>query len=210
MRYQMRYGADEETAHREAVGTLGQAEDIVTWPGQRLTWLQMGKVRRHLPEAYEPLWARMIEEAEHKIAAGNLGHLHAETDSPWSKAVYLALRKRFMEEYQPVGGIGTLLVETLAETFLRFQFWAEMEVKWGQYNDDVNWLRDRSSEPPTYRIDQAKMIELASRHAEQAHKQFTRTLRSLQSWGKHSVSVTVNGPANVNLGQQVISPRESG
>lgn len=201
--YYMR-GAGKSLAEAENA-LRGRKKDPATLlaskPGKHLTWIDFERVLGLGGEAPAELWDRTKREAHEAISSGIFINLATSEGSPWMNAIGIALRDRFRAEWQPRGGVEETLIDALAQTFMKWQFWMEKEVRWGSVDDNLKWTEQEETQSGA-RLRFAESAEYSARMADRSHRQFMRTLRAMRDLRRYAGAVTIHNQGNVNIAAQ--------
>ncbi len=201
------YKLDPKKAKKRATASPKKAQHIIdNKPSSEIDWYDLNTVYRQGPEgSYTQVWNQIKQDALDTLKGGGFVSAAVSEQSPWRKATCLAARDQFSEEWQPRGGIEQTLIDMLAQTFVKWQMWIEMEVKWGALKDEYEWNDGREEPHSGPQMRYAESAKYAAQMADRSHRQFMRTLRSMRDLRRYNVNVTVTGAANVNVGPQQIN-----
>ncbi len=104
--YRDKWNLDAEAAKKQAFGTPEKTQQIMTKPSSEITWNDIGVVKRNGPEgSHAQLWGRIKDDALAALDGGSCVRAATAERGPWSEAVCLAARARFMGEWKPRGGV---------------------------------------------------------------------------------------------------------
>jgi hypothetical protein len=182
--------------------SLDRALVIIEKHPRDISWHDLDRVRSGGPEgASLELWRKIKQHALDEVSAGlNVSAAVREQD-PYSRALVLALRQRFRDEWKPQGGIEDSLVDILAQTFFKWQYWLEQEIKWGGLKDDYQWS-DEQEPHSGPRLAYAEAAQYAAEMADRSHRQFMRTLRAMRDLRRYSATITIRNEGQINIGGQ--------
>jgi hypothetical protein len=133
--------------------------------------------------------------------------------TPFDKAQFSYIRKAFIEEWQPRGGIEAGLVDMLAQCYVAWQYWLGLSFSIAKNEDSVveqkkrnkTWKDEGKWQPP--RLTAAEYLERATQMADRFNRMFLRVLRQMRDLRRYNVPVIINNPEQVNVatdgGQQV-------
>ena len=152
-------------------------------------------------------WERIKEEARGQLERGHdaAKAIHL-SETPWQKAQFYAIRQSFIEEWNPRGGVEQRLIDTLAQSYVAWQYWLDLlhhRTLMQASKEERKRKRDARWTPPT--LDEAEAEEQAATMADRFHRMFIRTLRALRDLRRYTPKVTIQNQGQVNIGgtQQV-------
>ena len=210
--YEKECNMSREEAVRRAHETGEESKaSLLERPSNKVSWTLLGNVSQEEPALAMDKWQQIKSEAREELDSGQRAADILKLDTPWKRAQFLAVRKSFIEEWQPRGGIEMALVDQMAQahtgwlTWLNsFDTWANMEIR----RRDHQIQKERSAEPP--RMYEAEVMEHSLKLADRFQRMFMRSLRALRDLRRYNVNVLVNGSANVNLGSQCVTMNPKG
>ncbi len=204
--YRDKWNLDAEAAKKEAYATPEKAQHIIeNKPSSVITWNDLGVVERNGPEgSHAQLWGRIKDDALAALDGGGCVRAATAERGPWSEAVCLAARARFMGEWKPRGGVEQTLIDILAQTFVKWQFWLEKEVKWGALKDKFEWT-DQPEPHSGPRLNYAEAAQYAAQMADRSHRQFMRTLRAMRDLRRYTPTIRIHNEGQVNIGQNQVN-----
>lgn len=194
---------DVEEAEEKAKGTQRGVEQAlperhphdVTWHDLSICHNRQGH------DGYRRLWSRIKRHAHDTLEAGASISTYDQEEGPWMQAARLAARERFVEDWQPRGAVETALLDVLAQTFVKWQFWQSLEMKWGGLKDGHEW--GEGQEPHSGpRLSYADAAKYAAEMAERSHRQFMRTIRGLRDLRRFAGNITIQNSGQVNIAAQ--------
>ena len=174
---------------------------------KEVTWSMLLSASSQDPEAAMEEWEHIKEEARGQLERGHdaAKAIHL-SETPWQKARFYAVRESFIEEWEPRGGVEQRLIDTLAQTYLAWQYWLNLLHQRMLMQADKE-ERDRKRRggwtPPT--LEEADAEEQAAKMADRFHRMFVRTLRALRDLRRYTPNITIQNQGQVNIGgnQQV-------
>lgn len=208
--FERHYDLSREEAVRKARETVWTPEEelerLDAAPPDALTWHDFNGAMEHAPERAMTRWERLKAEAWEESASGARGCEAVRQDSPWERARYLAVRRGFVEEWRPRGGIELSLIDQLAQTYTgwlhalgQYELLAGSEAR--RMEKEVD--RDSRYRPTTeYRAD---LEDRALQTADRFQRMFTRTLRALRDLRRYAPHVTIHHAGQVNIGEQQVN-----
>ena len=186
---------------------------IVKCPPQGLTWCDLNHLAETDPALALKRWAEIKEAARDELQSGHRAAVavDAARHSPWSRAQFLAVRDELASEWEPRNGIERVLIDTLAQAHVSYQFWLQMLTYRATVECRVEHepsTRTRAWKPEG--ITEAAAVELAGNMVDRFNRLLVRTLRALRDLRRYAPAVIVQNAAQVNVaGQQVnVSKRD--
>lgn len=182
-------------------------------PFEDITWGDVQDAREQDPEGTLAALLAMHEGAKDYIASGMYTANAVGVRTPYEKAQFGVIRRGFIAEWQPRGGIESGLVEMLAQSYVAWQFWLRRSFDIANHIDEVSEQIEKTKtlyeggtwEPP--RVSASEYLEQATQMADRYQRTFMRTLRQMRDLRRYQVPVTINNPQQVNIaadgGQQV-------
>lgn len=175
---------------------------LCTKPPDQISWWELNLLAAKNPDAAHGVWERLKAEAAEELTSG---HRAAQTlafdSSPWDRAQFLAIRRGFLDEWQPRGGVERALIDTLAQTWAGYLWWLRqlsMVTTTEGKLEEALLKRDGHWKPP--RIGVAETIDQSAAMVDRFHRLFLRTLRALRDYRRHTPTVVVQNAAQVNVG----------
>lgn len=169
-------------------------------PSHELSWLALNTLLDSEPSTAAAIWERVKRDAGAHVASGSMVAEALAYDTPWQRAQFLAVRMSFYEEWQPVGGVERALLDTLASAFCTYLHWLGEAQRRGT-TDPRPDPRSEGWRLPLQTT--ADALDQAAQMADRFNRLMIRTLRALRDLRRYSV--TINGPAQVNIGQQQVN-----
>lgn len=182
-----------------------QRERLMDRPPDETGWWTL----RELEELDPDLAARKWEEVKQQATDGlRLGHrasrfAHGGGHEPIDYARFLALRRGFVEEWQPRGGVERALIDMMAQAFTMWEHWmgiASSRVIW-----ECRWTQKEADEAGRWKQplqSEADAVAQANEQTDRWNRVFLRTLRQLRDLRRYSVNITAN---QANTGQQLVN-----
>jgi len=190
--------ADDPEWQRRAVD---EASDQVSW------W-DIGNLMESDPGAGWAVWERVKAEAYDELVSGHRAAVAlCWNDSPWQRAQFLAIRKAFIDEWQPRGGVELTLIDQMAQAHSLYLHWIERahvqaSLEAGKQQRELS--RTGRWQPRT--LGAAESLDQSAAMAERWQKLFVRALRALRDLRRHAPPVVLAGPGSqVNVGQQQVN-----
>ena len=192
-----------------------RAKDDPEWQTEALnessdqvSWWSLSQLIETDPDTGWAVWERVKAEAFDELACGHRAALAlCWDDSPWQRAMFLAIRQMFIDEWQPRGGIELTLIDQMAQAHSLYLHWIERahmqaSLEAGKQQRDVS--RTGRWQPRT--LGTAEALDQSAQMAERWQKLFVRALRSLRDLRRHAPPVVLAGPGSqVNVGQNQVN-----
>jgi hypothetical protein len=207
------YPDDEEFSPEKAHARITQPpeqrlKDILGMPLSDIDWGDLNTLANSDHARAVEFWEQMKVAADDYVASGMMACETLESKGkPWNRAQFIAIRKRFIEDWGPHGAVEMAMVEMLAQAFISYHHWlrAANSMMARQYEAaDEECLYDKWRLPYQSAADS---IERAINMADKFNRLFMRTLRQMRDLRRYSVPVIINNPEQVNVatdgGQQV-------
>jgi len=187
-------------------------DELRVTPPKKVNWPRLLSAMQTDPEAAMEEWERIQSEARAQLERGHDAAWAVHLRTPWQKAQFYAIRESFIEEWQPRGGVEQRLIDTLAQTYVAWQYWLDQlhgralvqaEKEERQQDRTARW------KPPT--LEEAEAEEQAAKMADRFHRMFMRTLRGLRDLRRYTPNITIQNSGQVNIAenQQVNTTSES-
>jgi len=201
-REQMQLTPAEAHARATDAGDEDYQRHLLAKPADQVSWGQLQVLAEKNPAAVHAVWERLKAESTDELSSGHRAMEALSFDSgPWDRAQFLAIRRGFLDEWQPRGGIELALLDTLAQTWAGYLWWLRQlhMVSTTEGKMEVVLLkRDGHWKPP--RVGVAETIDQSAAMMDRFHRLFLRTLRALQEHRRHAPTVVVQNAAQVNVG----------
>ncbi|MCI0463312.1 MAG: hypothetical protein L0Z62_40715 [Gemmataceae bacterium] len=197
--------AQEAVARTEALADPKYQELILTRPPQEASWFDLHTLANHDPALPQQRWEEIKQAARQELRSkGRAARaLEGYAPGPWERAQFFALCQELADGWQPRNGIERQLLDTMAQAqtamlswLIRLSQWTSQPVKKDQ-SEGAGW------QPP--RLTEAEAIEEAAGMVERFHRLFTRSLRALCDLRRRPLSVVVQGPGQVNIGERQVN-----
>jgi hypothetical protein len=206
---ELKESADEADRQVRAYDDPKEQRRALTEPADEVSWWSLSSLIEAEPEAGWVVWERVKAEAADELASGHRAALAlCWDDSPWQRAMFLAIRQTFIDEWQPRGGIELTLIDQMAQAHALYLFWIERAH--AQASLEGRKQKRDLSETGRWQartLGVAESLDQSAQMAERWQKLFVRALRALRDLRRNSPAVVVAAPGGqVNLGHnQVIS-----
>ncbi len=205
--YRRSWGIDAAEAIEKARTPRERALEMAeTDPPDQLSWYTLTAVMEHDPGAGLAAWHRVKDQARQELRSGHRTAQSLEWGrTPWDRARFLAIRDSLRDEWQPRGGIESVLIELLAQNFNVYLCWTErlmLSVESECQSEDVKLKQEGYRMPP--RVRDATWLRWCADQADAAHRRFLMTLKSLQEL-RRLPGVTIASAGQVNIGQQQVN-----
>ncbi len=202
-------GRTKEEVERDAESlTAYRREQAKDMPVRELTWGHIGAVADVDMQGAVDLWRRVQHAADDELESGIMPAQSVGAKTPIERARFLAIRNKFLDDWQPRGGIEAAMVDTLAQCFSLQLYWTEIA-----HSRAVNTAEFQREEVARYTggswklpaQHEADAIEQAHRMADRYNRMFLRTLRQMRDLRRYAPPVIVNNGGQVNVGQQQVN-----
>jgi hypothetical protein len=182
-------------------------------PFNKITWHHVGSAVEENPEMATLCMRSLFNGAEDSIKAGMYAANAVDCKSPFERAQFSFIRKAFIDEWQPRGGIEASLVDMLAQCYVAWQYWLSRSFSIANNEDTV--IEQKKRNKTAYneggwqapRLTASEYLEHATQMADRFNRMFLRILRQMRDLRRYVVPVTINNPEQVNIaadgGQQV-------
>jgi hypothetical protein len=200
-------------SHEEALQKMREdnpayLEQILAYPPDQLSWLDLEHVIERMPEKGLQLWEQVKQAARDELRSGHrmVQAINLRSDLCWPRAQYLALRDELLEGWQPANALERQLVETLAQAQAAYLRWTETLTTWTSVMCDQQAMGRRDDgtwRPPE--VASVEAIEQAAAMVDRFHRIMMRTLRALRDLRRCAPKVVVKNAAQVNVGEQQVN-----
>ncbi len=193
-------------------------DQMMSYPLDLISFVNLLEMFPVDPARAEMFWEMMKREAGDAFLSG---HLASEAIAPvhymrtaWNVASYLGIRESLVADWQPSGAMELMLIDTLAQSFLQFQYWVKQSVlrtqtrareehpnytRWKRDEKESGWLNGYWDMPY---VDEQAAVEFAAQQADRWNRIYMRTLRNLRDLRRYQIPVTINNPQQVNIAAQ--------
>lgn len=210
--YQESYKLSRKKAEKKAQAGLRERQRLLRNPPEHATWMCISQVAEGDPEAGIELWRDIREYARDEIESGHraAGVISKGFDfGPLDRARFLEARAALREEWNPLPGSESMLVDMLAQIQTVWESWlsrhmfqitmesATREVERMALKERGGWLPERTSE--------AESMEMSAAMVDRFNKLFIRTLRALRDLRRMAPSIMVQNAGQVNVGAQQVN-----
>lgn len=149
-------------------------------------------------------WEQIQAQAKEDLISGIYGEEAVVHKSalPIRRAQYIALRDRFITEWQPRDMIEETLIEQLTQQYTMYLHWARVSSAraWGEMRQLNQW--EQVYEAPRVSEQEADMHAMTM--MERCHRLFLRTLRALRDMRRYAPVIIQNaGQVNMTQGPQI-------
>ncbi len=192
-----------DEAHIQATdaGDEQYQQQLLGKPPDQYSWWELNLLAEKSPDVAHGVWERLKAEAVDELESGHRAIQALEFDTgPWDRAQFLAIRRGFLDEWRPRGGIEHALIDTLAQTWAGYLWWLRqlsMVTTTEGKLEEALLRRDGHWKPP--RIGVAETIDQSAAMVDRFHRLFLRTLRALRDYRRHAPQVVVQNAAQVNV-----------
>jgi hypothetical protein len=205
--YRRSWGIDAAEAIEKAHTPRDRALEMAqTDPPDQLSWHTLSMVMEHDPGAGLAAWERIKDAARRELRSGHRTAQSLEWGgTPWDRARFVAIHDALREDWQPRGGIESVMVDLLAQNLNVYLRWTErltMSAESQCRSEDVKLKQEGYWMPP--RVSEANWLRWCADQAEAAHRRFLATLKTLQEL-RRLPGVTITTAAQVNIGQQQVN-----
>jgi len=215
--YQDSYGLSRTAAERKARAGIRERQKLMGRPADQVTWICISQVSEADPEAGLQMWEGVRAEARAEIESGHraAGVISCGMDTgPIDRARFLELRSALREEWNPLPGAESTLIDMLAQIQTVWEAWlsrhmfqitlqsSSRELERAKLRDPGTWLPER--------ICDAESIEMSAAMVDRFNRLYLRTLRSLRDLRRMTPSITVQNAGQVNVGSQQVNVTSNG
>ncbi|MCA1575846.1 MAG: hypothetical protein LC794_00625 [Acidobacteria bacterium] len=175
---------------------------------QKVTWGHIAALAEVNPDDALTLWTRVLKAADDELESGKrsakvVGH----NADPFERARYLAIRDAFVDQWQPLGGIESAMIEMMAVAFSLQLYWCGIahDRAIGVHNDQRESLKRYASSgwKSPYQLE-ADAVDQAHRFANGYNRQFLRVLRQLRDLRRYA-PVVIQNAQQVSVGNQQVN-----
>jgi hypothetical protein len=203
------YGSTREEAHAHALDSRKySAQEARTCPPQEQTWDRIGALGEiDLAEA-NLAWLKVQDYAYDELESGVRSAEAAGTSSPLERARFLALRDKFIDQWQPAGGIDAAMIDMLAQAYCLQLHWTEIAFHRATQIADSMRTELKRYESNGWKSpyqSAADAVDQAHRMADSWNRLFLRVLRQLRDLRRYAPPVIVNNGGQVNVANQQVN-----
>lgn len=207
-------GMDKETARKHATDDEeSQAEAARKCPPKEQSWGRLGALARADFGEAVAVWLRVMDFAFDELETGIRSAEVTGNTSPLERARFLAVRDRFIDEWQPRGGIEAALVDMLAQCFSLYLYWTFISHTRAVETQDSMRKELKRYEDGGWKVpfqSAADAIEQAHMMADRYNRMFLRTLRQMRDLRRYAPPVIVNNGGQVNVASQQVNVSREG
>ena len=207
--YQIDRGEAAEKA-KAHVSTVEEREaDLRKTPLDQVGWWSLNDLMEHNPDLVRDKWAEIKQAARDELDSGARAAITLDSNGPWDRARFLAIRQSFIDEWQPRGGVELALIDQMAQAYTGWLHWLG---RFGSVQHD-EWI-ERSHRDKDYRLtgayvtprlSLAETSDQAFRMADRFNRLFMRTLRGLRDLRRYTPTITIHNEGQVNIGQNQVN-----
>lgn len=202
--YRKEYGLSREVAVERVVGR-GPLEpetvaDEVETPHARITWDGLTMLMEACPELGDAKWEAMKADARRQLDCGMVAADAILDETPWERAVFVAVREDLAKEWQPRNGIERTLIDQMAVSHFSYLHWQKVMLRFHRM-DPFEVGSDRERQTP--RLSQAEAVDRAQAMADKYQRAFLRSQRALCNMRR--LPVIVQSAGQVNVGAQQVN-----
>lgn len=199
----------EEAIAKQEDRSQEYLERLWETPSEQVHWFTLNDLQGRAPELAIQKWQQVKEDAREDLASGHYSFARILDHSPYEKAIYLAVRDAFSEQWKPQNAGEQILVDTLAQLYCQYLNWLHrLDVRTNLDRDleDSNIQRTGKWKPSfDSHGTTPEWIETTSNMVERFHRLFLRTLRALRDLRRWNVNVVIPNAGQVNIGQQQVN-----
>jgi hypothetical protein len=204
--YRQHCNLSPEEARKHADGNDHDIKLARERPVREITWHNMSAVaERDMSEALK-MWERIQFAAARDFESGNYLEEVTGHGSPLEKARLLHIRDAFMDSWQPRNAIEQVMVDTLVEAYILFQYWMGVSHQRAVYIHEKQEREIKRFEAAKWKSpfqSEADGIDQAQRLADSHNRMFLHTLRQMRDLRRYTV--VIQNPNQVNIGEQQIN-----
>jgi len=172
------------------------------------TWRDVqGAMAQDAPQAFA-IYTAMSEAVKDRVESGILASDALCFQMPYERLEFAIIRKGFIDEWQPRGGIESSLVDMLAQNYIAWQFWLKrafdvatnQDLASEQVSKNKSYQEPGSWRPPS--VTAKEWLDHSTQMADRFNRMFLRVLRQMRDLRRYAAPVTINNPAQVNIGGQ--------
>ena len=214
--YQESYKLSRKKAEKKAQAGLRERQRLMRRSPEQVSWMCLSQVADQDAEAGIELWREIREYARDEIESGHraAGVISRGFDfGPLDRARFLEARTALREEWNPLPGSESMLIDMLAQIQTVWESWlsrhmfqltfesATREVERLALKERGGWLPERTSE--------AESMDMSAAMVDRFNKLFIRTLRALRDLKRMAPQVVVQNAGQVNVGSQQVNMNQS-
>ena len=159
------------------------------------------------------VYSAMTEAVKDHVEAGVRASSAMGFSKPYERIEFAVIRKGFIDEWQPRGGIEMALIDMLAQSYTAWQFWLgsamdgarNVDMPSDQITRKTTVFEKGSWEGP--RLTQKEWYDHAMQMADRFNRVFLRVLRQMRDLRRYSSPVVIQNAGQVNVaadgGQQM-------
>lgn len=182
-------------------------------PCSEIRWDDLHSLHNRDSSRAMKLWDGIQAAAADWLQSGNFACERVQAnEKPWHRAEFKAIRRQFVEAWEPQGAIEAAMVDILAQSYMGMNYWLRVTgtMTSREFEAAEKDERDRygsRAEWHTPRLNVAEAIDRAFTMVDRFNRMFLRTLRQMRDLRRYQMPVTINNPKQVNIaadgGQQV-------
>jgi hypothetical protein len=202
-------GKPHDDAVQEALQVHEQRRGYVSGLlAEEVTWGDLSAIAEVDTDDCLKLWARVRAAADDELECGKRGASVAGNNAnPYSLAQYLALRDSFDDQWQPQGGIESVMIDMLTSAFSLQMYWTAIaHDRAVRIHDEQRGQEKRfaSSGWKSPYQSEADAVDQAHRLADGYNRQFLRVLRQMRDLRRYT-PVVIQNAQQVNVGNQQVN-----
>lgn len=204
------HGVEDEEKARSHADDMRQysAEQARICPPQDQSWSRLGALAEIDLRAACVEWVKVQAYAFDELEYGLRVAEATSNTTPLERARFFAVRDKFIDQWQPAGGIDAALIDMLASAFSLYLHWTEIAHKRAiEMNDsmrqELKRYEDRGWKSPYQSA--ADAVEQAHKLADSYNRQFLRVLRQMRDLRRYTPPLIVNNGGQVNVANQQVN-----
>jgi len=197
-----------QEAHHEVRELLSSTslEDLLEKDIEEVSWIDLDCLARD-GQALE-VWERIKEAAgeEEKLGIQTAKIVEGYYAKTWERAVFFALRRGLIDEWQPKGGMELILIDTLASCLYMYRFWLSQHVERATTHAEIqkNDLKQRGKRRPAFSWEEESTAR-AAEMTDRFHKMAMRNLRALRDLRRYAPTVSIQSAGQVNIAEKQVN-----
>ena len=207
--YRKRMKLTPAEAERQATELTNEVERerVLLGPPRELTWLDLSKLAGDDPQAVAAAWEGIKDAARAELASGHTAASATDwDDSPWERAMLLAVRESFAAQWQPAGGAEDALIDMMAQAYVCYLQWLRrLSVMAEREGRNIEYGVKERGYWRLPHFGEAQAVEQAGIMADRFNRLFLRTLRALRDLRRYAPNVVIASAGQVNIGEKQVN-----
>jgi hypothetical protein len=185
-------------------------DDALAACPEDVTWNAMSRLEDEEPGSFPILWERIKQFAREELESGHrAASVAVGNDSPLTRARFLVLRDKYIEEWQPRNVLESQMIDAICQAQTIREYWMRLATERAAVECEVErFTIETRGKRRDVTIDGSESARDARAEAERWDRVFIRAVRALRDLRRYTAAVIVNnqgGQVNVagDGGQQV-------